>query len=1008
MEEPRAQQTGSELAPGWWVPALARHERPTGTTPGKTTSGNAAAGHATAGHATAGHAADARPAWCAVAEQAVALAAAPAELPDTDSWREAFAVPLRPFALLTQRQVAAAAIQHLGLGTDAAGSLAGTFTAKLPGQLARIALRTFVTEVGAANAEGRLVGADDRERFANYLRRLCTPAGLAGIFTRYPVLARLLATTVTSAADAGAELLARLASDRDAVVKTLLRDIDPGPVVAIEPGQGDSHSHGRSVTLVRFADGRTVVYKPRSLDTYAEFGKVVGWLNQRLGADGLRTASVLIRPGYGWMEFVQDRPLRRQADATRFYRRAGALLAALHALYVNDMHCENIIACGNQPVPIDAETILHPDLPLADNVTIPDPAAHALAASVRRTGLLPYFTVGENGLLDRSGLGGDPGATCPDAALDWDPPASASTRLVLRPATFPGTANRPRVGGQVTEPADYRADILDGFRLGYDAIVSRRADFARLIGSFSAAARVVVRPTCEYANLMDESTEPDLLTDALHRDQAFDVLDQASARHPMWQRLAPYERAAMWACDVPLVTAEPTATDLRTDAGGHLLDALERSGLRCALDQLAAMNEIDRGEQEWIIDASLATRRPARQHATARFLTSLTPANAEPERLLAASAGIADEIVARSTVLRGDGDQSRVNWLGMQLVDDEHWAVLPMGASLADGYLGVALFLAQLSELTGIVRYADTARRALSPVPQLLGALADYADVLGDVGCGMCSGLGGISYGLARLSTLLRDSRLTEWTAAAVRLTATAVDVQGQDGPAGWADGLAGCLAAMTAVHHETGLRAAADLAVSCADRLAGLVEEDALDASPGFAAGAAGIGYALAQFAASAPDSRHARAARRALRAAAGQIASSSGAKPGWCCGTSGLLGATVRPAGDRDFDGAGKALRVLAERPVLSDLSLRHGELGIADALTEPIAASEDLATRRAWRHHCDLILGAVQRHGPSCATPGGIMTPGLLDGLAGIGYGLLRLGFPDTVPSVLLLTP
>jgi type 2 lantibiotic biosynthesis protein LanM len=989
MEEPWAPQTGSQLAPGWWVPALARHERPGGTTTGNAT--------------------DARPAWCAVAEQAVALAAPPAQLPDTDSWREAFAVPLRPFALLTQRQVAAAAAQHLGLGTDDAGSLAGAFTAELPGNLARIALRTFVAEVRAANAEGRLDGSDDRERFADFLRRLCTPAGLAGIFTRYPVLARLLATAVTSAADAGAELLARLANDCEAVIKTLLRDVDPGPIIAIEPGQGDSHRHGRSVAFVRFADGQQVVYKPRGLDTYAEFRKVVGWLNQRLGAYGLRTARVLIRPGYGWMEFVQDRPLRRQADAARFYQRAGALLAALHALYVNDMHCENIIACGTQPVPIDAETIFHPDLPLADNVTIPDPAAHALAASVRRTGLLPYFTVGENGLFDRSGLGGDPGATCPEAALDWDPPASASTRLVLRPTIFPGTANRPRVGGQVTEPADYRADILDGFRLGYDAIASHRDDFARLIGSFSAAARVVARPTCEYANLMDESTDPDLLTDALHRDRAFDLLDQASARHPMWQRLAPYERAAMWACDVPLITAEPTATDLRTDAGGHLPDALERSGLRCALDRLAAMNEIDRGEQEWIIDASLAARRPARQHSSARFLTSLTPANAEPERLLAGSAGIADEILARSAVLRGDNDQSRINWLGMQLVDDEHWVVLPMGASLADGYLGVALFLAQLSELTGIARYADTARRALSPVPQLLGALADYADdVLGEVGCGMCSGLGGISYGLARLGTLLRDPRLAEWTEAAVRLTATAVDMQGRDGSAGWADGLAGCLAAMTSVRHETGSGAAADLATICADRLTGLVEEDAFDAGPGFAAGAAGIGYALARFAAPSPGSRHARAARRALRAAAGQIASSSGAKPAWCCGSAGLLGAAAYQTGERGFDGAGKALRALAERPVLSDLSLRHGELGIADALTELMAASDDPATRRAWRHHCDLILGAVQRHAPSCATPGGIMTPGLLDGLAGIGYGLLRLGFPDTVPSVLLLAP
>jgi lantibiotic modifying enzyme len=86
-----------------------------------------------------------------------------------------------------------------------------------------------------------------------------------------------------------------------------------------------------------------------------------------------------------------------------------------------------------------------------------------------------------------------------------------------------------------------------------------------------------------------------------------------------------------------------------------------------------------------------------------------------------------------------------------------------------------------------------------------------------------------------------------------------------------------------------------------------------------------------------------------------------------------------------------------------VLGDLSLCHGELGIADVV---LLVTPRLG--RAWRRRADLILDAVQRHGPTCATPGGIVTPGLLHGLSGIGYGLLRLGFAETVPSVLLQEP
>lgn len=35
-------------------------------------------------------------------------------------------------------------------------------------------------------------------------------------------------------------------------------------------------------------------------------------------------------------------------------------------------------------------------------------------------------------------------------------------------------------------------------------------------------------------------------------------------------------------------------------------------------------------------------------------------------------------------------------------------------------------------------------------------------------------------------------------------------------------------------------------------------------------------------------------------------------------------------------------------------------------------------------------------------------GVTSPGLLTGLAGVGYGLLRLGFGSRIPSVLLLEP
>ncbi|HEY0697781.1 MAG TPA: lanthionine synthetase LanC family protein, partial [Micromonospora sp.] len=100
-------------------------------------------------------------------------------------------------------------------------------------------------------------------------------------------------------------------------------------------------------------------------------------------------------------------------------------------------------------------------------------------------------------------------------------------------------------------------------------------------------------------------------------------------------------------------------------------------------------------------------------------------------------------------------------------------------------------------------------------------------------------------------------------------------------------------------------------------------------------------------------------------------------------------------------------RAVLALADRPVLRDLSLCHGELGIAAALTA-LAARGDRDAAWARRRRAGMILGAINRYGATGGTPGGVPTPGLLTGQAGIGYGLLRLGFADRVPSLLLLEP
>ncbi|MFL6122826.1 type 2 lanthipeptide synthetase LanM family protein [Actinophytocola sp.] len=901
-----------------------------------------------------------RPAWADTVERAIATAT-PRQV-DTTDWRAAFAVPLRPFVTAAVTDLTTQVTGDLDIDLDA---IVGAFADRLSRRLVNIATRTLVHELNTRRAAGRTTG------IAHFATQLTAPTALAELCATYPVLARLLGLASTFHATATAELLTRFAADRAAITDTLLGGTDPGTLTQLHAGIGDTHRHGRAVAALTFASGARVVYKPRDLGAHERFAAAVRWLNAAAPGLHLRTATALPRDGYGWVEYVAPTPLPASGEdptaADRFYRRHGALLALLHALHAADMHFENVIASGEHPVPVDVETLFHPALTAPEPA--PDPAARMLSDSVQRTGLLPVVVAGEGGTADVSALGG---TTVTEIVTDWTPDGDGGLREVKRQLTRPATQNLPVLDGRPVPAAAHQPALLAGFRLGYDAILRHRTEFLDLLEtSGNDEVRVAVRNSRGYARLLAESLRPELLRDGLVRDHALDVLWTESTHDPLRWRVCRDELADLWALDIPLFTTRPATADLWSASGRRLPGALDRPGLASALAKVNAMSEVDRRDQEWIIAAGLATTGDAAGgHRPVPPLPGPLAGTAAPaDRLLVAACSVADQIIARHLA---HGERS--NWLGLELVDETRWMVLPMGAALGTGYTGVALFLAQVAALTGITRYADMATRALHGLPRLFDLMAQRPDLVAAVGCGGFHGFGGIAYALSRLTTLLGDGGidggLREATRTAVDLAAAAAKAPG---PPGLASGAAGCRAAMTAVHAELGIPAAAALARECADGLADLARTVDLDTGPaGFLDGAAGIRWALGEPTpepAPAPDL-------------------------GWCAGAAGLAIA----GGDVD--------PLLRDRPVLADLSLCHGELGITEALTVLAGRDERVAATR--RRRAGLILDAYGRHGAVCGTPGGVTSPGLLNGLAGIGYGLLRLGFADRVPSVLLLEP
>ncbi|NUO58502.1 MAG: type 2 lantipeptide synthetase LanM [Hamadaea sp.] len=943
-----------ELPEGWWQPA-----EPTAPTP---------------------------PAWALFA--ADAIRAAPSESPtiaDGITWETGFATVFASFTATAERQA-----------RDAPG-----FAAMLGHRLARLAARTLILELHSARQAGRLRGPTPTARFAYFIAQAARKDDLASLLVRYPVLGRILGQACVHAAAASAELIDRLTCDRDAIVGTLLGGRDPGPLVRISFSEGDRHGRGRAVAVVRFATGAQVVYKPRPLTVNAHFNDLIATLAPRLGELTPATAAVLTRLGYGWSQFVAAEPSPDPDGVRRFYRRQGALLAVLYALDANDMHCENVIARGDEPVVVDLETLFHPhDTPLA--TVGDDPALAALSASVHRTGLLPALRVGDEAAVDLSGLGGDRGVPSPSPSLAFADAGTDRMRVVREVRTTAGSANRPVLNGIEADPADHLDDLLDGFRRAYRELIAGRAELTAPDGPLAHFAadqvRVVVRPTQLYSTLLDESTHPHVLRDAAARDDVFGLLSPPEPEVGSNPATALFERELddLWHGDVPYFWTRPSTDELFDSHDRPIPGFRGAAGLTRATAKLAGMGAADLQRQEWIIRAAMACRDRSDPHVTAADAGHSTNLADIPDRTrisrrpplsraaadpLTIATGISERVVTTAdplTVATGIGERllttaersgGRLNWLGLELVGHRFWQVGPLGAALGNGYTGVALFLAQLSVLTGRGEFAEAARRAVTPIPGLLAGIGASPDDVATVGPGGFDGFGGIAYGLTRIASCLADPEIFSWVPPAVELTVQSGLQTIEPSPSGVFDGLAGGIAALLAVHRMIGL---AD-ALHGARQLGNALVTRALPEAAGFAHGTSGVQWALTQVGLPAAPSS----------ALAQESADTGRIDLSWCRGAAGSALAGLAPPPEPG--------------PLLPSDALCHGELGLIDALPAP-----DRDKRLA------AVIERIQQDGPRCATPGAVPSSGLVTGLAGIGYGLLRAAHPDEVPSVQLLHP
>jgi type 2 lantibiotic biosynthesis protein LanM len=917
------------------------------------------------------------------------------------------------------------------------------FLDQLAVNLERILGPTLVLELNVARVEDRLQGETANERYANFVRSLLDHEVALAILAEYPVAARLTVDQIDRWRQTNIELMARLLNDWKLVRNSFYGGMDLGKLTSIHGQAGDAHRGGRSVKILEFDSGVRLVYKPRSLAIDLHFQHLLEWFNRRSQLPNLRTLVVEDRGTYGWVEFVSHQSCQSEDEVRRFYQRHGAYLAILYILAANDMHSENIIACGEHPVPIDVETLFQPLVPSTSGDSLLRQYHRVVERSVLKSNLLPRLVWSQGGTgIDISGIGGKGGQLAPDSARTWSDFATDQMHIVRERFQLLDDRNRPTFNESIVDALEFSNEVINGFEIAYDTLCQHREELLSSNGPLQQFRtdenRVVLRDTRTYALLLRESYHPDLMRNGLLRDRHFDRLWARVGDDSHFRMVVPQEQRDIRDGDIPVFSSRIEQKTLIASDGTEIANYFLQSGWQEVCERIEQLGQSDKCRQLTLLRSSLGQLVNTTDHTHvvvdhahyeplpyggARFQQLQESFEA---RCCNAVAQIAD-LLATDVITDGQ----RVIWTSLT-PKNNGWVMAPTGIDLYSGLPGIAMFLAYAGKELGDPVMTNTAYSAMQSLLQALGSDTPPTNNVGGF-----SGLGGIVYTLSHLGSLWGRKDLLD---RATAITQHFPDLIDNDEELDVIGGSAGCIASCLSLHACAPSDHLLALVERCASRLIDRAQpcdggigwhlKDISDQPlTGFSHGAAGFAWALDQAFEATGVEKFRKGANEAIeferqhfslqsmnwldyRRRDDQPTGAPASAITWCHGAPGIGLARVNMKQLSNCERTRQEIDVALQTTLSAGFGkchcLCHGDLGNLELLVQVTQRRDDQALRSQLNDIVTTTLEHALDRGWRCGVPNAIPVPGMMTGLSGMGFQLLRIAKPNLIPSILTLDP
>jgi type 2 lantibiotic biosynthesis protein LanM len=494
------------------------------------------------------------------------------------------------------------------------------------------------------------------------------------------------------------------------------------------------------------------------------------------------------------------------------------------------------------------------------------------------------------------------------------------------------------------------------------------------------------------------------------------------------------EREALEQIDIPLFTASSGSDDLTIVPNQTIDKCFTEPSFNRVVSRLNQLNDQDLEQQINFVRGALYSRTahdiylfPIAENASLD-LNSMATLN--EQEIVQEASKLAAELKKRAICL----SDSAAAWIAPQYIFEfQRFQLAVIGDELYDGSCGIALFLAALQKVISNSDVRALVMNILQPFHQdLQEFLSDNELTTNKIGIDNIAGCVSIIYAWVRMSQFLEEPILLEEARKLASLITP--DFISADNNFDIISGTAGAILGLLALYHVSADSKVLDQAINCGHHL--LNHRVATNVGPhawatqdhnlltGFSHGAAGIAYALLRLYQVTGETSFLEAAQEAIAYERSVFIPEEGNWPdfrqsaskkhptcmcSWCHGAPGIGLARLATLDILDTP------EIRQDIEVAINTTKRHGLSEIDHVCCGNMGRIEFLFTAGRKLSRPDLVEEAMKQAAQVVARAqqrghfgyGSILDfhPGFFQGASGIGYELLRLAYPDQLPSVLL---